>query len=182
MWNSKPRCLPNNCFALISLAQKCEDEGRFLQVAESVVGRDWCYWLGSVYCDSHWVLDLSRWHMLLCLFSCHPSLPSSTMLSTASPFPVLLHPVVLCPLKPFCCLIFPTALLPITLFPFPGPLSSSSSSAGTGGWVCLPHVTAAFVAALGSVWQVPEKKKTQHTPISVLAAGIAEDMQCLIML
>lgn len=86
------------------------------------------------------------------------SISSSFMLSTASPFPVLLHSMVLYPFKLFCCLIFPTALLSITLFPFPGPLSPSSSSTGTGGWVCLPHVTTAFVAALGCVWQVPETK------------------------
>lgn len=79
-----------------------------------------------------------------------------------SPFPMLLHSVVLYPFKPFCCLIFPTALPSVTLFSF----SRTSACHWQLHWhwwlglsaLCQYSHTAAFPEALG--WFGKCQKKT----------------------
>lgn len=96
MWNLKPQCLPNNCFALISLAPKCWDKGCLPQVAGwravGMLGGGQCCCLCSI-CYENCVLDIPQWPELQLLsMSSSSSTSPSVLLSPAFPyFSVFLH-------------------------------------------------------------------------------------------
>lgn len=104
MWNLKPQCLPNNCFALISLAPKCWDKGCLLQVAgwcaEGMLEEGQCCCLCSI-CYENCVLDIPQQHELHLLSVSSSSSISPSVLSPAFPYSSVLLCSVPVPIQAF---------------------------------------------------------------------------------